>query len=172
MTENQPFKLVKRYPGFELRHYPASHQIEVDVEGDFARAGSLGFGPLVRYISGQNQLGKTISMTAPVIQQPTGSSHLVRFVLPEKMKAEDIPLPTNSMVTNVLVPAHYAAVKSYSGGWNEKKFEDQGKDLLEAIKAAGLTPRGSLYWARFDPPWKPAFLKHNEVLVQLDYQEK
>ena len=172
MTEKQPHSLIKRFDGFELRHYPASHQIEVEVQGDFVRAGNLGFGPLVSYISGQNKTRKSMSMTAPVIQEPTGTSHLVRFVLPKDIKESEIPHPTNTRVTNILVPSHYAAVKSYSGGWNEAKFEDQGKQLLEAVAEAGLKTKGSLYWARFDPPWKPAFLKHNEVLIQVEYEEK
>ena len=171
MTEKQPYSLIKRLEGFELRLYPTSHQIEVEVQGDFVRAGNLGFRPLVQYISGQNLKGKTMSMTAPVIQQPTGNSHLVRFVLPEDIEESEIPTPTNSKVTNVVVPAHYAAVKSFSGGWNEEKFEERGTQLLDAVSKAGLKTKGSLYWARFDPPWKPSFLKHNEVLVQVEYKE-
>jgi hypothetical protein len=171
MTERQPYSLIKRFEGFELRLYPTSHQIEVEVQGDFVRAGNLGFGPLVQYISGQNLKGKTMSMTAPVIQQPTENSHLVRFVLPESIKESEIPTPTNSRVTNVLVPSHYAAVRAVSGGWNEQKFEDQGRQLLEAVSAAGLKTKGSLYFARFDPPWKPSFLKHNEVLIQVEHKE-
>lgn len=37
--------------------------------------------------------------------------------------------------------------------------------LLAAVRRAGLEPVGGVYFARFDPPWKPGFLKHNEALV-------
>jgi hypothetical protein len=55
----------------------------------------------------------------------------------------------------------------FRSGWNEKRFTSEGELLLAAVIAAGFEPVGNLYWARFDPPWKPGFLKTNEVLVNL-----
>ncbi|MSZ19907.1 MAG: heme-binding protein, partial [Actinobacteria bacterium] len=65
------------------------------------------------------------------------------------------------------VPAHNAAARRFSGSWNEERFESEGKALLEAVAAEGLASKGSLYFSRFDPPWKPGFLKRNEVLIQV-----
>jgi hypothetical protein len=50
---------------------------------------------------------------------------------------------------------------------NKEKFEKEGVKLLEEVAKAGLAAQGNLYWSRFDPPWKPGFLRHNEVLIRV-----
>lgn len=45
MTEEQPYSLLKKYDGFEVRHYPDYVLVQVDVTGDFMRAGNVAFGP-------------------------------------------------------------------------------------------------------------------------------
>jgi hypothetical protein len=107
-------------------------------------------------------------MTAPVIQESvTTSRHKVRFVLPEGMDSSSTPAPSDSTVMALEVPAHLAAARKFGGSWNKEKFEKEGTKLLEEVAKAGLVPQGNLYWSRFDPPWKPGFLKHNEVLIRV-----
>jgi hypothetical protein len=43
---------------------------------------------------------------------------------------------------------------------------------LTAVKSVGLEPIGSVYWARFDPPYKPAFLRRNEALIRVKDLER
>ena len=168
MTQNQPYLLLKRHGEFELRDYPAGMQIETEVSGDFINAGSVGFRPLVNFISGNNRARQAIAMTAPVIQESvTTSRHKVRFVMPEEMDESNTPSPSDSKVSVVRVPAHLAAARKFGGSWNKEKFEREGTKLLEEVAKAGLVPQGNLYWSRFDPPWKPGFLKHNEVLIRV-----
>jgi hypothetical protein len=40
------------------------------------------------------------------------------------------------------------------------------------VKSVGLEPIGSVYWARFDPPYKPAFLRRNEALIRIKDLDK
>ena len=168
MTQKQPYRLVNRHEEFELRDYPAGMQIETVVNGDFINAGSMGFRPLLNFISGNNKARQAIAMTAPVIQESvTTSRHKVRFVLPEGMDPASTPAPSDSRVVSIEVPAHLAAARKFGGSWNKEKFEKEGSKLLEEVAKAGLAPQGNLYWSRFDPPWKPGFLKHNEVLIRV-----
>lgn len=168
MTEKQPYQVLQSYPGFELRRYPAGFQIETEVEGDFVRAGNLGFSPLVRFISGANTKGASIAMTAPVIQESIGESlHRVRFVLPSSMKPGQIPQAVDSRVRVIEVAEHLACAKRFSGPWSSQRFEEKGEQLISEMLTEGLEPEGSLYSARFDPPWKPGFLKRNEVLMRV-----
>jgi hypothetical protein len=168
MTEKQPYSVLKRYAEMELRDYPAGMQIETEVKSDFINAGSLGFRPLVNFISGNNKSRQAIAMTAPVIQESVSTSrHKVRFVMPEEMDESTTPAPTDSNVKAIAVPAHLAAARKFGGSWNNDKFEKEGAKLLEEVSKAGLVPEGNLYWSRFDPPWKPGFLKHNEVLIRV-----
>jgi SOUL heme-binding protein len=168
MTEKQQFSLVRDYEDFQVRNYPAHVLMQVEVEGDFMRAGNIGFGPLISYISGNNEGRQKIAMTAPVIQEPVKASvHLVSFVLPNGTDPSSVPVPANSRVVMKAMPETLTAVRSFSGSWNEQRFENEGNLLLAALVREELEPVGNLYWARFDPPWKPGFLKRNEVLINL-----
>lgn len=168
MTEQQPYTVISTTDGFELRHYPAYVLAQVREPGDFMPAGNRAFQPLVSYISGNNATGQKIAMTAPVIQSPLGEAdHLVSFVMPADFDFESLPLPMSSRLKLLPVEAHLAAVVRFSGGWNEQRFAAKGEELLAAVKSAGLEPIGSVYWARFDPPYKPAFLRRNEALIRV-----
>jgi hypothetical protein len=83
------------------------------------------------------------------------------------MDESNTPSPSDSKVSVVRVPAHLAAARKFGGSWNKEKFNNEGTRLLEEVAKAGLVPVGNLYWSRFDPPWKPGFLKHNEVLIRV-----
>lgn len=168
MTQQQPYTVLAQHKGFELRKYPAGIQIETTVGGDFINAGNLGFRPLVQYISGNNSARQSIAMTAPVIQESASAfKHMVRFVLPEDMKPSDVPGANSSNVKVIQVPEHLAAAKRFSGSWNQDKFDLEGQKLISELLSSGLETVGNLYFARFDPPWKPGFLKRNEVLIRV-----
>jgi hypothetical protein len=168
MTQQQPYTVLSQHKGFELRKYPAGIQIETTVGGDFVDAGNRGFRPLVNFISGNNKARQSIAMTAPVIQESAGANrHMVRFVMPEEMKSGDVPASLDSSVKVIEVPEHLAAAKRFSGSWNQDKFLLEGEKLVSETLSSGLETVGSLYFARFDPPWKPGFLKRNEVLIRV-----
>lgn len=169
MTEKLPYQVVKDFGSFELRFYPHYTLAQVSERGDFILAGNRGFQPLFGYIAGNNASGQKIAMTAPVLQEPVAEqNHLVSFVMPAGFDADSLPVPLGSRVQMVQVDEHFAAVISFKGGWNAERFAEKGKELLSAVKSAGLEAIGSVYWARFDPPFKPGFLKHNEVLIKVN----
>ncbi|KGJ73500.1 hypothetical protein GY21_11030 [Cryobacterium roopkundense] len=172
MTQQQPFTVIRIYPDFELRHYPKYVLVQAAIESNFATGANLGFRPLFRFITGDNATSTKYSMTAPVIQEEKGAtSQVVSFVLPDGVDEATVPLPRDGTVTITRVAPHEAAVQAFSGGWKEKRVRERASRLLIAVRREGLSPRGTPYFARFDPPWKPGFLKHNEVLVRLDSTE-
>lgn len=168
MTERQPYDVVERRDGYEIRSYPESHMAQVDVRGTFSSAGNIAFRPLIRYISGANVASQKIAMTAPVIQEPQGTTYRVSFVMPASMSARDLPLPADARVAVATVPARLVAAIGFRGNWNEQRFAEQSQRLLSALRRDGLSWRGEPFYARFDPPWKPGFLKYSEALVELD----
>ena len=169
MTEEQPYTLVSKNSDFEIRHYPSYVLIQVQTKGEFSRAASMAFSPLVNYISGRNQTREKFAMTAPVIHAPdkAAETHVVSFVLPKNVSIKDIPLPQDAQVSSLHVDAHYAAAVKFRGLANYEHFKSYGDKLVTAVKSAGLTPDGDPYYARFDPPWKPGVFRRNEAIIAL-----
>jgi hypothetical protein len=87
--------------------------------------------------------------------------------MPNGTDPKDVPVPANSRVSIKAMPTQLTGVRKFGGSWNEKRFTTEGELLRSAVVAAGFEPVGNLYWARFDPPWKPGFLKSNEALINL-----
>ena len=168
MTEQMPYTVVATKSGYELRHYDPAILVQVTVTGNSQSAASTGFGPLVRYISGDNLPGRRMAMTSPVLQESSHSEHhVISFVLPQHVSVDDIPRPRDSRVTTVAVPARDMAARTYIGRWTQRKFEANAADLIAAVTRDGITPVGLPSWARYDPPWTPPFLRRNEVLVEV-----
>ncbi len=169
MTQKQVYSVLEQHDGFELRSYADCVLVQVIQRGDFISAGSRGFSPLFSFISGNNSKRQKIAMTAPVIQQPLGpNEHVISFVMPADFNAHDTPAPLGGSMQVTAVPAHLAAARSFRGSWSSTRFEAEGKALLAAVAATELKIKGNLYWSRFDPPFKPGFLRHNEVLIDLE----
>lgn len=169
MTEEQPYEVVAKEAGFEVRYYPEYVLVQVTTRGEFNSAASRGFGPLVNYISGRNQDRTKYAMTAPVIHQPNpqATEHVISFVLPVGVAVKDLPLPIDAAVKTKAVAPHYAAAVKFRGLANYEHFNTLGSKLKTAVESAGLKPVGDPYYARFDPPWKPGFLRRNEALIAL-----
>ncbi|WP_405217846.1 SOUL family heme-binding protein [Agrococcus sp. Ld7] len=161
MTEQQRYTVISKRDGYELRRYPAHMLAQVEAPGPFFKAGNRGFGPLFRYISASN-----ISMTAPVLQAPNApKQHTVSFVMPAG--ATTVPAPADDSVRTVAVPERRVAARRFSGGSSVKRYQRNAEALRAALARDGLAVDGRVYFARYDPPWKPGFLKRNEALVAL-----
>lgn len=169
MTEELPFDVVRQYGDFELRRYPSYRIAQVAAVGEFTEVTNQAFYPLFNYISGGNQAAQKIAMTTPVLQaEVSPKTHLVSFVMPKHFELKDLPNPTNSPVKITEVPEHLAAVMKFSGSWNKNLLDKKSQQLTQAIAREGLTLLGEPYFARFDPPWKPGFLRRNEVLIAVE----
>lgn len=174
MTEKQRYEVLRQFDGFELRHYPACLLATVTVEGDFAAAATQGFYPLVSYISGENQRSQKIAMTAPVIQNSDlPKRHDISFVLPANYQLSDLPIPSNAKVRVHTMDAHNAVVRKFTGRWTQKRFYEQGEQLKlsldKCLKNGELSASvlSEVYFARFDPPWTPGFVRRNEALLRV-----
>ena len=162
MTETQRYTVVAERPGFEIRRYEAHVVAEVVVPGPVEKAGNRAFGMLVGYIGGANETSRTVSMTAPVLQQSAGvgrtiamtapvlqqdvdtsDESLVSFVMPATESLESLPAPTNPRVTLRAVPEQFMAAVQYSGRWTQDGYEKHAVDLRQTVGAAGLAHHGA-----------------------------
>jgi len=180
VTEQQPYTVIRESKDYELRRYPACVVAEVTVDSAFEEAGSLGFQPLVQYIGGNNRSRESLAMTAPVVQsrklemtapvvqQSAGDgSQVVAFVLPSSVTLDSAPVPADPRVTIREVPPSLTAVARYSGRSPRATYEEHVARLRAAIAADGLVEAGEPRLARFDPPFKPWFLRRNEVQIDV-----
>ena len=182
MTERQGYDVLTRFQGFELRRYPAHLVAEVEVDSSFTDAGNQAFGLLVAFISGRNSTRGKVAMTAPVLQEPASTRiamtspvvqesggqpgrQVVAFVMPAEFTVDTLPTPTDPRIRVREIPTQLAAARSFTGRWSEQFYSEQLSELRSAVSQAGLEIIGQPRFARFDPPWTPWFLRHNEVVM-------
>lgn len=168
MTEHQHYSVVRQFDQFEVRRYDAHVLAQVDVPGGLRSGAGAGFAPLFQYISGNNENRQSFAMTAPVLQQPRkAGDQTISFVMPAGLAESGVPAPRDPRVRTVAVAARTVAARRFSGSARTALFAKQGRLLLAAVRAHGLESVGPVTYARFDPPWKPGFLRHNEAMAEL-----
>jgi hypothetical protein len=175
--EQPDYQLVRNYPDFELRQYGPMLLAETRVSGDFDAVGNRAFRLLADYIFGGNTPGEKIAMTAPVSQRPAAPTsggtaqprgdYVVTFMMPSRFTAETIPAPNNPAVQTREEPARLMAALRYSGRWTWSNYRNHEQRLLDAVRAAGLTPLGAPVYARYNAPFTPWPFRRNEVLVEV-----
>ncbi len=168
---------------FSVRDYPALVVAEVSVTGDRSSAASQGFRLLAGYIFGGNTRKASIAMTAPVIQEPLGSTKIamtapvlqsgegknwtVRFVMPEGSTLENLPKPNNARVhLHALPPARMAVVR-FSGLVWPSTISEKTLALQGFIRKQHLKETGAPSLAQYNPPWTLWFMRRNEVMIPL-----
>jgi hypothetical protein len=182
-TEEAKYAVMEKDGPFELRLYEALVVAETLVEGDFDGVGNEGFRRLFRYISGDNQAkrpismtapvtqemkSEKISMTAPVTQQKAGNRWSISFVMPAEYTMDTLPIPNDARVTLREIPARLLAAITYSGTWSQSRYEEHKAQLDTMISKRKLKTAGEYVYARYNPPFTPWFMRRNEVLVPVE----
>jgi hypothetical protein len=181
-TEEPSYQVVREFSGIEVREYAAYTVAEVVVAGPAGEAGGQAFPVLAGYIFGKNKGERKFDMTAPVTQTAApvkmemtapvtqsvqAGGFLVQFVLPKGVTVANAPEPLDSRVQLRDVSPHQVAVLRYSGFWSEANDNEQLLKLQSALKAANLVWTGDPVFSKYDPPFKPWFLRRNEVWLRL-----
>ncbi len=163
--ESAPYQVVRANGGFEVRDYPVLRVVETPMAG--GSSGSDGsFNRLFRFISGGNEANQKIAMTTPVLMSGNDTNATMAFVMPAKMKTGDVPKPADGNVKVREVPPGRFAVLRYSGGRSPTNEAEALKRLRAWMKSEGLKELSPPIYGYFDPPWTPAFLRRNEVMVR------
>lgn len=180
--EEPRFDVVGQVGEVELRAYAPYVVAEVTLTGSAEDTGNQGFRILAGYIFGKNQgeqrLAMTapvaqvrapakLEMTAPVIQQAEAGSYVVQFVLPADVTLATAPRPQDPRIVLRENPAKRVAVIRYSGTWSKANYDEHLARLRQALETARLAWTGEPVYARYDPPFKPWFLRRNEIWLEL-----
>jgi effector-binding domain-containing protein len=78
---------------------------------------------------------------------------------------EELPQPNDSRVSLDTVPARLVAAARFSGRLDEEAVAEARTKLAGWMEREGLVAIGETEAAQFDAPWKPGFVRHNEILV-------
>lgn len=166
--ESAPYRVVRASGEFEVRDYP----LLTVAETPMARGGKEadgGFNRLFRFISGGNQSKQKIAMTTPVFMSGGDTNGTMAFVMPAKMKAGEVPKPSDGSVVVRELPAGRFAVLRYSGSRDARNEAEALKRLRSWMKQEGLKEVSAPVHGYFDPPWTPAFLRRNEVMTRVEF---
>eukprot|EP00899_Mesostigma_viride_P008286 jgi/Mesvir1/17459/Mv08733-RA.1 len=178
--ECPPYCEIRKLAEFSVRDYPIRKWVvRPDIkEFSFDNATRAGFQSLLHYISGKNEDGLRISMTAPVVTgvRPSGgpfceSSFSVQFFLPAAVQdAPPRPLPGTQAEVRPL--GGCMAVRQFSGFARDDSVAVEAARLYEAILAAGMDVEagddGSYLVAQYEDP-HTVHDRHNEILMPHRY---
>lgn len=180
-VEEPAFDLVMVDGDFEVRNYTPTIIAETTVEGSALGSRFAGFGPLADYIFAKDRKGEEIAMTAPVTQAPRekiamtapvtqqddAGKWTVGFTMPAGYTMETLPKPGNPAVKLVEQRARKMAVLTFSGTASGDRMKVMEQELMTRLSRAGLVATGQPVFAFYDPPWTLAFLRRNEVMVEI-----
>lgn len=183
--EEPDFEVLAKYDAYEVRRYAPYLVAEVDVAGE--ESDGRAFRILAGYIFGDNQKSEKMQMTAPVEARakPPGEKMAMTapvisgaredsittfaFVMESKYTLDTLPRPNDERIRVLERPGRILAVRKYSGGWSESKFAENKRQLLDALAEDDIEFSGDPEWARYDSPFKPWFLRRNEIWIPIDW---
>ena len=180
--ETPNYKVLKKQAKIEVREYQPYLIASVFVSAEsYSRAGNYGFGALADYIFGNNtkagkipmtapvntEMSEQIPMTAPVDTSLQKGKYKVSFTMPSSYTMKDIPRPNNKDVVLEQVPTHKAATIVFAGYTSQSKVESKITELKDWAKNNNIKLAGSAILSRYDSPWKPGFIRRNEVSFKI-----
>lgn len=183
-VDPNPGSAVAKADNIELRTYDSVIVAESTVNGPYEEAVNNGFRLVADYIFGNNTADTsvamtspvlqeqvsptTISMTAPVLQSETeGGKYTISFVMPAKYTIDTIPKPNHPSVMLREISDRLLGVISFSGRWTDQKAVQYTHILQRTLEEDGYTLVSQPQFARYNPPWTPPWMMHNEIWIQV-----
>ena len=164
--ETYPYKVKKKYNGFEIRSYEATlfTAVKLSTNG-YKNSSSKGFSILAGYIFGKNERNEKISMTSPVSMSLEDSITMM-FMVPKKLNKEMLPKPIQSGIEFKEEPAKTLAAITFGGWANDAKIEKYKNELKAALKKESIEYSNKFYFFGYNAPYE-IFNRKNEILVEL-----
>lgn len=162
--EKTVYKVILKEGDFEIRQYEPMI-VAVSQEDDLRGGG--GFDTLFSYISGNNKENKKIEMTTPVLNDLGKEQSTIAFVMPKEYSMDSLPKPLNTEIQLKEIPVRQVAAITFSGNINPAKIDEKKNELLDWLKEKKISSTGLVELARYNPPFIPGFIKHNELLIEV-----
>ncbi len=166
--EKPAYETIQKNGDFEVRKYANIPIVSSPMEDMEKRDTS--FRQLFKYISGENDQNKKISMTSPVFvndASETKKSGSMSFMIPAEVAKNGSPAPNAKGLAVAKIEGGSYAVLNFSG-WNKAdKRKTATESLAKLVAENNLNPTGKPFFAFYDPPWIPELLRQNEVWQKL-----
>ncbi|MCX6650972.1 MAG: heme-binding protein [Methanomassiliicoccales archaeon] len=167
MVKSIPYEVVRHLGEAELRRYDELVLATVyDMEEDES------FQLLFRYIGGENDGQVKLSMTTPVVTRtgepadPDSEGHM-SFILPSEVKVSQAPKPSDPRVVLETKKGGIFAIMRFRGKAVGDDVQRMTNELLGELKEANYVMDGRPFLLRYNSPFTPGFLRHNEVAVRV-----
>ena len=164
--ESAGYKVVRRSGAFEIRDYPPLTLVSTPMSAT-RPTDDDSFMRLFRYIGGANEAEAKIAMTTPVFSDQVGTNRQMSFVVPKKGAASGAPKAKREDIAVQTRAAGRFAVYRFNGSWGAERAASARQKLAEWLAAERLQPVGEPQMANYDPPFTPAFLRRNEVMMRV-----
>ncbi len=178
--EEPMYGVLEQYGNIELRSYDEIVLAETVVDADFDAAGNQAFRRLFGYISGKNRSQVKIDMTAPVVQEAV--SEKIAMTAPVVQKQDDRVggWPSSFRISTTGTTRLYPPTRRSASGWSRsgrwqfcvspaagaaRDSRPRRPNFEQSLADRGLDTRRPAVFARYDPPFKPWFLRRNEVMI-------
>lgn len=170
-TEKPDYDVLQKDGKMELRKYADLPVVSAPMAGMNQRNDS--FGQLFQYISGANQDEQKIKMTAPVFMEGShkdrapANSGTMSFMIPAKVAQAGSPDPTAKNVRLDKIKGGTIAAIRFKG-WKSEAARKAAIDKLQTwAKQQGWEADGKPFFAIYNPPWTPEFMRRNEVWLRV-----
>lgn len=164
--ETPDYEVVESDGAFEVRDYPAMVVASAPMKSGDAK-GNSAFMELFGYISGKNEAQQKIAMTTPVINSTEQGKQAMSFVVPKEVAKAGAPDANNGEIEIAERKGGRFAVYRYSGRWTEKNQAAATEKLMAWVKEQGLSVKGSVERASYDPPFTLPAFRRNEVMLRV-----
>lgn len=163
--ETPEYSVIEKDDDFEIRAYKSYLTASIE---DLKSENASGFNQIFDYISGNNSKREKIAMTVPVFNELGSGISITAFVLPSKYASEAPPEPGNSRIKIIKIEEKLSASIAFSGSVKKEKLDELEKKLLKWLQAKNLKTHGNFRLARYNSPFTPSFLRHNELLIDVE----
>lgn len=167
MVKSVPYEVVKHLGDAELRRYDDMVLATVyDMDDDEA------FSLLFQYISGNNDRETKMPMTAPVVSRSgdlsdPSAERMMAFVLPSDVKFDEAPKPSDPRVVIEIKEGGLFTVMRFRGRAGGVDVQGRTEDLKVELKEADYIMDGRPFLMRYNSPFTPGFMRHNEVAARV-----
>ena len=180
--ETPDYAVAEAVDNIEIRDYAPMLLASVVVSGERQEAANKAFRILAGFIFGDNHgdakvamtapvtlsQSEKIAMTAPVTQAAERDNQWrVDFMMPSEYTMETLPQPNDARIRIWEIAARRAVAIRFSGRYTDKNIEKHNAALDAFVERRGLKVEGPAEIAYYDAPFKPFFMRRNEIIYTL-----